>query len=138
RTILMGLVALVAGILLRSAFGTVGLFAGTLVVGLSISAIMVLLPSIIKKQFPVNAGLMMGLYSTALAGGAAIAAGTTVPLEKWLNNDWRLALACWAIPALLAVFVWLWSARGGPTFDNHHRGPVPKLRRNWLAWQVTL
>lgn len=138
RTILLGLVALVLGILLRSTLGVVGLFAGTLVVGLAISAVMVLLPSIIKRHFPVNAGLMMGLYSTALAGGAAIAAGTTVPLEAWLNDDWRWALAFWAIPAALAVFIWLGQARGGPAFDPNKVGEIPKLRRNWLAWQVTL
>ena len=53
---------------------------------------MVLLPTIIKQHFPIQAGLMMGLYTTAIVGGAAIAAGITIPLENAFSDDWRLSL----------------------------------------------
>lgn len=138
RIIFFSLVLLAAGIALRSVLGVGGLFVGTFVLGLAISVVMVLLPAIIKLHFPTNAGLMMGLYSTALAGGASIAAGVTVPLERWLNDDWRYALAFWVVPALLATLLWAPQARGAKQVVRNQRADVPRLRNNWLAWQVTL
>lgn len=136
--IFFSLFLLAAGIALRSMFGAPGLFAGTFLLGLAISVVMVLLPSIIKRHFPVHAGLMMGLYSTALAGGASIAAGITVPLERWFNDDWRYALAFWVVPAVLAALAWGPQIRGKRATGHRQTTAVPRLRRNWLAWQVTL
>lgn len=137
RIILISLLALTAGIVLRSTLGAPGLFAGTFVLGLAISVVMVLLPGLIKRHFPVNAGLMMGLYSTALAAGAALAAGVSVPLEQWFGS-WRLALGFWAVPALLAAVAWIPQTRGESALGPPKAGSGPRLRRNWLAWQVTL
>lgn len=137
RLILLNLLLLVVGIALRSLFGITGLFAGTLLIGLSISAVMVLLPSIIKQHFSVQAGMMMGLYSTALALGAAISAAVTVPLEHSLG-DWRWALAFWLIPALFAVLVWWPQTPSTQQGAQRSSAALPKLRRSWLAWQVTL
>ncbi|MEO6959617.1 MAG: cyanate transporter, partial [Burkholderiaceae bacterium] len=86
QLILYGLLILAFGIGLRSFFGITGLFAGTLVAGASISVIMVFLPSLIKRDFSHQAGQIMGLYSTALCLGAAIAAGATVPLQNILGS----------------------------------------------------
>ncbi|MAL01308.1 MAG: cyanate transporter [Alcaligenaceae bacterium] len=137
RLILFSLFLLTGGIVLRSNLGSPGLFVGTFLLGLAISVVMVLLPGIIKRHFPVNAGLMMGLYSTALAAGAATAAGVTVPMEQWLG-DWRLALGFWAVPAVLAALAWVPQVRGESAFSARQSTAVPRLRSNWLAWQVTL
>ncbi|WP_397473157.1 CynX/NimT family MFS transporter [Pusillimonas sp.] len=137
QIILVSLLALAAGIALRSLLGAPGLFAGTLLLGLAISVIMVLLPSLIKQHFPVQAGPMMGLYTTAIVGGAAIAAGVTIPLENWLNKDWRLSLAFWTLPALLAALIWTRVNRGGSAAAKPGTTDIPRLRGSWLAWQVT-
>ncbi|TAL78261.1 MAG: MFS transporter [Burkholderiaceae bacterium] len=137
RLILLNLILLVLGLALRSVLGLFGLFAGTFVIGFSISVVMVLLPSIIKHHFSARAGTMMGLYSTALALGATIAAGVTVPLEQWLGG-WTLALGFWLVPALIAVFVWWPYAQEGGHERGRARPALPKLRHSWLAWQVTL
>jgi len=138
RLILIALGVLVLGIGLRSLFGTAGLFLGTLVGGASISVIMVILPSIIKQRFPSQAGMMMGVYSTALCIGAAIAAGAAVPLENALGG-WRWSLAFWLFPVAAAMLVWL---RHIPPAQRHaarkKTQQLPRLRGNKLAWQVTL
>lgn len=137
RLILVALGVLVLGIGLRSLFGATGLFLGTFVGGASISVIMVILPSIIKQRFPSQAGMMMGVYSTALCIGAAIAAGAAVPLENVLGG-WRWSLAFWLFPVAAAMLVWL---RHIPPAHRHaadRRTPLPRLRGNKLAWQVTL
>lgn len=137
RLILMAMGVLIAGIGLRSLFGTLGLFAGTFIGGAAISIIMVLLPSIIKQRFPSNAGSMMGVYSTALCVGAAIAAAVAVPLETLLGS-WRWALAFWLFPVIVTIPVWLPHVPKKPVTPQLKRAPLPKLRNNKLAWQITL
>lgn len=138
RIILIAMIVLIAGIALRSLFGVTGLVAGTLLGGASISVIMVLVPAIIKKRFPAQAGNMMGLYSTALCIGAAVSAGFTVPLEN-LFGDWRWALAFWLIPVVVTIPFWLpHIPRNGRSAEEQQQKKLPRLFKNKLAWQVTL
>jgi CP family cyanate transporter-like MFS transporter len=53
----------------------------------------------------------MGVYSMALSGSAAVAAGTTVPIGDWLGHGWRGALGAWAAPAAVALLGWILVAR---------------------------
>ena len=137
RVVLGILLLLAAGILLRSHFGEIGLFAGSLLAGASIGIIGVLLPGIVKRDFPRQAGAMTGVYTMALCLGAAIAAGLTVPLTQYFDNRWSVGLGFWMIPAVLAALVWLPQAR---ELHAHHQGVyrVRGLLRDPLAWQVTL
>ncbi|GFM68407.1 CynX/NimT family MFS transporter [Pseudomonas cichorii] len=137
RVVLGILLVLAAGILLRSHFGEVGLFAGSLLAGASIGIIGVLLPGIVKRDFPKQAGAMTGVYTMALCLGAAIAAGLTVPLTQYFDNRWSVGLGFWMIPAVLAALVWLPQAR---ELHAHHQVAyrVRGLLRDPLAWQVTL
>ncbi|MGQ3853711.1 CynX/NimT family MFS transporter [Pseudomonas capsici] len=137
RVVLGILLVLAAGVLLRSNFGEVGLFAGSLLAGASIGIIGVLLPGIVKRDFPRQAGAMTGVYTMALCLGAAIAAGLTVPLTQYFDNRWSVGLGFWMIPALLAALVWLPQAR--ELHVNHQVAyRVSGLLRDPLAWQVTL
>ena len=137
RTVLLILLTLAGGIVLRSLFPVAGLFLGSLVAGASIGIIGVLLPGIVKRDFPHIAGLMTGVYTMALCLGAALAAGATVPLAELLDHAWQPALAFWALPAILAALIWLPQARQG---QHAHRQAykVTGLWRDPLAWQVTL
>ena len=137
KTIALVLLALAAGILLRTQLGLFGLFAGSALAGAAIGVIGVLLPGIVKRDFASRAGLMTGVYTMALCLGAALAAGFTVPVAEHFSHDWRPALALWALPAALALAVW-W-----PQLNTRHaagRGQwrVSGLLRDPLAWQVTL
>jgi len=138
RIILLAMVGLVGGIILRSLFGTTGLVAGTIVAGACIAVIMVLVPAIIKRNFPMQASMMMGLYSTALCLGAAVAAGVTVPIKDLPGSNWRLALAFWLVPVLVAVVTWLPHVPKADGDASRRRPPLPRLRSNLLAWQVTM
>lgn len=113
---LLGLIMLVlaAGILLRLHPSLIALFVGTVLVGAAIAIGNVAMPPAIKQDFSHRAGLMMGLYSTALFVGAAAASGLTVPLLPHVGNDWRAALGVWALPALLAGIIWIPQLRRSP------------------------
>lgn len=73
----------------------------------------------------------------ALCLGAALAAGSSVPISKVLGDRWDLGLSFWLLPALLAAVVWWPQAR---TLHASHKVAyrVRGLFRDRLAWQVTL
>ncbi|HEY6693171.1 MAG TPA: MFS transporter [Solirubrobacteraceae bacterium] len=126
---------MVAGIALRLVPGVGPLFAGTIVAGLGIALGNVLVPSLIKRDFPAQVGLMTGGYTMAISASGALAAGLTVPVEDAIGHGWRPALAVWAIPALVAATIWVpWIARSRAAATGT---PLPSLWRDRLAWQVT-
>jgi MFS transporter, CP family, cyanate transporter len=112
--LLFGAVAvLVAGIAIRLIPDVAALFAGTVVVGAAIAVANVLLPGLIKRDFPDQVGLLIGVYSMALYSGAALASGLTVPLEHALGTGWRPTIGLWAIPAVVALLAWSPALRFG-------------------------
>src|SRR5215207_5208386 len=141
RALLASLLVLAAGILLRWAGTVAALFLGTAILGAAIAVGNVLLPGLIKREFPEHAGLMTSVYSTSLGISAALAAGVSVPLAQLAGIGWRGALAVWALPALLAGVAWLPQlARKDLPADPSSRGS-PGVKDLWcspLAWQVTL
>ena len=129
-----------AGILVRLLPTTAALYAGTVIAGLGIAVGNVLVPSIIKRDFPDRVGLMTGGYTMAISASGALAAGLTVPLENAIGRDWRAALAVWALPALVAAALWVpWAARGAAAARTARdlARPSPRLWRDPLAWRVT-
>ena len=141
RVLLASLLILAAGILLRWAEAVAALFLGTVVLGAAIAVANVLLPSLVKREFPERAGLMTSVYSTSLGISAAFAAGVSVPLAQLDGIGWRGALAVWAVPAFLAGVAWLPQlVRNDHTVDPSARSSigVRDLWRSPLAWQVTL
>jgi len=137
RVVLGILLTLAAGIILRSSFGEVGLFVGSLIAGASIGIIGVLLPGIVKRDFAKQAGTMTGVYTMALCLGAALAAGATVPLSHYFGGSWNLGLGFWIVPALVAAVFWL--PQVGQKHGAHQVAyRVKGLLRDPLAWQVTL
>jgi CP family cyanate transporter-like MFS transporter len=101
------MLAVAAGIALRLHPSLASLFAGTVIVGAGIAIANVVMPAAIKHDFPHRVGLMMGLYSTSLFLSAALADGLTVPLLPAAGGRWRVALAFWAIPAVVAFAAWI-------------------------------
>lgn len=116
RLVLGCLIGMTVGILVRSLPSDIALFAGTLVVGVTVAIVNVLMPGIVKKDFPHRVGLMTGLYTMALSAGPALATGLSVPLEHALSS-WRLSIGFWAIPATMAAVAWV-------PFRRHDRPDV--------------
>jgi MFS transporter, CP family, cyanate transporter len=140
RLLLASMLVLAAGILLRSAGAVTALFLGTAVLGAAIAIGNVLLPGLVKREFPERVGLMTSTYSTALAVSAAIAAGASFPLAEQFGFGWRASLGSWALLALVAAVAWLPQMRSArpanasPAGSQGVNGPW----RSALAWQVTL
>jgi len=145
--LLVALVLLTAGLLLRGAAPGVMLFPGTALAASAIAVLNVLLSSMVKRRWPERAGLLVGIYLTALTLGASLSSLISVPLYRSSGGSVRLALGLWAAPAALAVLLWL------PQLGYRSAGTVPapeaagagagkaqagiKVYRYALTWQVT-
>jgi MFS transporter, CP family, cyanate transporter len=147
RLLWLAMVVVTCGILVRLAPSLVALFAGTAIIGCGIAVGNVLLPGLIKRDFQARSRLMLALYGVALFVGAAIPAGLTVPIQHGLGIGWRLALALWAVVAVVALLVWAPYAREGdvqaglgagtPEVGAAQPEPVRGLWRDRVAWFVT-
>lgn len=145
--LLSALVLLLGGILLRVAPPVMALFAGGALVGSGIAFLNVLMPGLVKRDFPHRAAGMTALYTTSMIGGATLSAASAVPLENALGG-WRGSLASWSLLAAVAALVWIPQtvlARRGTHHGEPAATPVrttpdagPRLGRSALAWQVTL
>lgn len=113
------------------------LFACSVAAGGAIACGNVLLPGLVKRDFPDRPGLLTGLYVMALSGGAALSAAATVPIERAAGRGWGFGLAIWALAVLPAMLIWLARApqTGGNRVRPAHAGPP---WRNLLAWQLTM
>ena len=67
RVLAFGCTAIIIGILLRSFAGPFGLFFGTILLGFGISSGNVLLPSVVRDNFPAHVGVMTALYTTTIS-----------------------------------------------------------------------
>ncbi|WP_432520542.1 MFS transporter [Kineococcus sp. SYSU DK006] len=135
-TLVAALVVLVAGGALRWVPGAVPLFAGTALVGAGIAVANVLLPALVRAEFPGRTTLLTSGYVVLMQVAGSLASGVAVPLAQHLSGGWRTALAVWAAPALAAALLWLPLVRGGRppgTAAPHARPPW----RSPLAWAVT-
>lgn len=132
--------AIIAGLLMRLLPGIAPLYVGTTIAGAGIAVGNVLLPVLVRRSFHERAGLMTGVYTTALVGSAALAAAVSVPLANAFNDSWRASLGFWAAPAMLGLLAW------SPQLRRKERDagtassalPARSLLRDRLAWQVTL
>jgi len=144
RTMLAVLFAILLGTGLRGLATAPALLAGSLLAGAGIGVGNVLMPGLLKRDFPDQAPLMTGVYIMALSVGAAFAAATTAPLRVALGGWWGGALAAWTLPAGVAMLAagLVWGRQIGRQAGPGAGGPVMRrgagLWRDRLAWQVTL
>lgn len=137
RTLWGALLVLAAGILLRSLPAMPMLWVGTALLGIAIAFGNVLLPSLIKRDFPHRVAMMTGVYSMVMGAVGAIASGVAVPMAMALPGGWRTAFGCLAGLTLIAAAIWLpqLSDRGRPAVSGQGMAGAPW--RSALAWQVT-
>lgn len=117
KVLLWALIALAVGCIVRSLSGECMVWLGTLVIGASIAVGNVLAPAIVKRDFIDNVSFATGAYSACVTAGSALA-GLTASAAADAFGGWQPALASWAIPALLAAFLWLLRTKLAKNADN--------------------
>ncbi len=138
QAVLLALAAVAAGTALRGGATVPALLGGGVLAGAGIAFGNVLLPGLVKRDFPDRIAAMTGLYSMSLSAGAAVAAAFTVPVARSAGS-WAAGLAVWSLPAAAAALLWLPRAarRRSAAASAAPPGARP-LWRSGLAWQVSL
>jgi len=145
RATLLALVALVAGLWLRSRSDSGPAFLLLSFLSLAGMAVAnVLLPSLVKLHFPDRVGLLTSLYSTFLALGLTSASVLTVPIADGGAAageplDWRLGIGAWALTAAVAVVPWLGLLRHDRRQDEQpHRFGLADVARTRIGWVMAV
>lgn len=118
------------------------LYFGTAVTGIAIAALNVIVPVVIKRDFPSKITTIMPVYTSVLAIAATISAALSVPISNVTTHNWRGGIGFFALPGVLALALWV------PLVYHRRHAQVPKssghahisrsLRRDPIAWAVTL
>ncbi|MBZ9870304.1 MFS transporter [Mesorhizobium sp. BR1-1-9] len=109
--------------------------------GVGIAIVQALVPGFIKRNFAANTGRAIGLYSTAIVAGAAVGSASAAMLADRLG--WASALAFWAIPAFLAMALWMVASRNAasdqrsPSGQAHAASQVT-FWRNPRGWSLLI
>ncbi|WP_329120161.1 CynX/NimT family MFS transporter [Streptomyces sp. NBC_01465] len=148
EVVLFGALLLLAGGILVRVLPSVGaLYGGSLLIGTAIALLNVLMPGLIKRDFPDRAASMTSVYTGAMIAGATVAAAASVPLEKAFGDSWEASLAFWSLLAVVAAVAWapqVIIARGRTGHEVRAASsasaavPARSVWRSALAWQVTL
>jgi CP family cyanate transporter-like MFS transporter len=138
-TLFAVLLLMAAGFVVRWLPPAFTLFLGTAMLAAAVAVGNVMMPSLVKREFPRRIGLMTSIYVTVMSFCGAFAAGIAVPVAGVVPGGWRTALAIWIVPVAIATAVW--SVQLG-----HNKLPPPlppgtmrlRLWRSMLAWKVTI
>lgn len=139
RSLFVAMLLICLGIGLRSLPSSALLFIGTGVIGCGIALGNVLLPGLIKRDFPGQVAKLTGAYSLTMGAAAALGSAMIVPLAL-SGAGWHGALLMLMVFPLLATLLWLpqWRQKHTASLSGaralHNRG----IWRSALAWQVTL
>lgn len=140
RALFGALVLIAGGVALRSAGPAWSLFAGTAVIGAGIAVGNVLLPALLKRDFPHRIASVTGAYALSMGVAAALASATVFPLATTGGLGWSGALLAMIVLPLTALLLW-WPQLGGHA-ALAATGSAPTsgrpIWRHALAWQVTL
>jgi MFS transporter, CP family, cyanate transporter len=135
--IFLSLLLFIAGLGIRYLPGTFFLYFGTLLIGTGIAFSNVLLPGLLRREFPQQLAMVTAIFTISMVVAGSLGSGLAIPLAEW--GGWRISLVAWVVPALLAVVVWM------PRL-KHNSGAMPQpaaarkvsMWSNGLAWQVSL
>ncbi|MDQ1079423.1 MFS transporter [Pseudoroseomonas cervicalis] len=139
RSLFMALLLIAGGVLLRSLGPAWTLFLGTGVIGVGIAIGNVLLPSLIKRDYPRQIAPLTSAYAVTAGAVAALASAAAVPIATLPGSGWNWALGAFLPVPLLALALWSpqlagRSAPASGTATPPHGG---RIWRSALAWQVT-
>lgn len=138
RTLFGALTTIAAGVLIRSGGSMSTLYVGTVLIGAGIALGNVLLPSLIKRDFPANVASLTGAYSITMGVAGAIGSAAVIPLtQAW---GWRASLAMFVIVPLVALVAWMPQCKKQNKAASSTRRQTVDVAvwRSPLAWQVTL
>ncbi len=137
----VGLIAL--GMLIRAMGSISSLYLGALLIGAGIAIGNVLLPSLLKREFPQFVVQLTAIYVLMMGVGGFVMSSFAVPLSDVANqaqlpfSGWSFALACQTVIILPAILVWFCCRITQHHQPKNTRGETNgRLWRRLSSWQV--
>ncbi|BAJ01927.1 transporter, putative [Shewanella violacea DSS12] len=146
RALMTALVFIFIGIMVRTLGSTSALLLGTFVIGAGISIANVLLPSLLKRDFPTKVATLTAVYVLTMGIGSAISSALAVPISNLAEHlsisfmsDWSFALVSVIVFPLVAILFWLpqMTSHTAPTKNTAKLDSHSYVWRSPLAWQLT-
>lgn len=138
KSLFYAIVCMLVGVVTRSSGGFWALFIGNNLIAVGIAIGNVLLPGIVKRDFPQRITAITSLYALAMGLVAALVSVISVPLATTFGLGWRSSLLAVSLIMVVALIVW-W-----PQWINSKFTPVTmqtkqvSLFKVPMAWYVSL
>ncbi len=107
RVLLYSILVLGVGLFIRSSGSVFFLFLGAALIGAGIAIGNVLMPALIKKEFPGKTGLVTGMYLVSMNLTSALAAGYSTSIGRSTRLGWKASIGIWGLVAIATFLVWL-------------------------------
>ena len=141
RTLFFAILLLAIGIIIRSLGTTYFLLIGTSLIGIAIAFGNVLIPSFIKLKFPLQVGLLTGIFTVSMNLSAGLGAGISYPIAAGTDFGWQGALGCWVILTVIACMVWIPQLQTKKQIELSSpsaTSTTQSILRSPITWSVTL
>ena len=146
-SLMIALTLISLGIIIRSSGSMATLFLGTCIIGIGIAIGNVLLPSLLKRDFPTQVPTLTAIYVLVMGIGSTISSSTAIPLLNLAEKlhitaipSWAFSLASVIIFPVVSILMWLpqLSTHTRPSVDTADIDSHSYLWRSAAAWQVTI
>lgn len=146
-SLMAALIAIAIGIAIRSLGSASMLFLGTSIIGVGIAVGNVLLPSLLKRDFPKKVATLTAIYVLTMGIGSTISASSAIPVLHLANSlnitavpNWAVSLGSVIVLPIIAMVIWLpqLKNRTAPTADTAEIDSHSYIWRTPAAWQVTI
>lgn len=141
KTVFLSTILVIIALIVRVSGGFPIFIIGTVLLGIGIAFGNVVLPSYVKWKFPLQIGLMTGLYSGTMNFTAGLGGGLSYPLSE--AGTYRLSLAFWLVFAIIAIILWVPQMLSGTKQEKamlaeaaKQEKKLFKISRSKLAWMV--
>lgn len=116
------------------------LYIGTAIIGTGIAIGNVLLPSLVKRDFPQRVAVMTSAYVLSMGIFSGSYAALLIPIAAYQNMGWQLALVCFGLVTLVSIIAWFpqLKSRSKPTKDLIQQHSHGKIWKHSLSWHITL
>lgn len=145
KALMLAAVLILLGIVLRSLGLLTSLYTGVVLIGAGIAIGNVLLPILLKRDFPSHILTLTAIYVLMMNLGGALMAGSAVPIallsEHWLGTSWpSWSSALLSQAGFIVLPILLWFKLPRRPFDSSFLQVAPPrpVWRSPLAWLLTL
>ncbi|MBI5974322.1 CynX/NimT family MFS transporter [Staphylococcus canis] len=139
RILFYALILTMVALIIRVSGNVILFFVGTILLGIAIAFANVTLPAYAKWRFPLQIGVITGIYSATMNLTAGLGGGLSYPLSNLTPLGYRFSLVFWLLFAGIALIVWISQIKGeGKVKQEDNETGTTRIITSKMAWAVAL